>query len=837
MAETKYKLTPITDMPVAQTLEGFITMGVDNRNRSVQVSIDMLKGNKGDSPYVGENGNWWVGTVDTGVSSTPALSGEKGQDTDKAPNLKLFTDEIDGVIYNVSKQKMAVYENKSDARNAVDTIYKKRWQTISYILTGKKITGGWVPKEYPILYTGKNIFQDGTLVDNPNYNVHSINVEGGVKLRIRTVVSNNGNGGAFYNISGVRISGYTFTSGNHGDIREIDIPTGAVEVRHSYPNDTYASSLGIPVFYTPDVYMNNIEIDDLTLVTEQFIGELPDLWSNDLYWAEPDNNAEVYNITESLGLYFTTKEEARAAVVDTKKGVGRIITYGFFEPVTVSLFPNKVSGKYKKNDGSEVVNSSFQIISIPVFGFNRIRHRMYATTSGAGGAFVDAFGNYISGYTFTASDGATGDFKEIEVPANAATLETSYYTDSAATSAGRPKWDYVQLYSDNVIYRWITEQFTGDHIEEWDTEDNWKDILSGSGAQDVITRNQECEKYVSACRKHIDPSSFENSNETMMPFFAHTSDTHSDAVRFNNFVKYCEYIGVDAALVSGDQVTAIYTDDFTYYRNAVMASSTKFFHVLGNHDCEQAESQTDQMQHARFFDGIDTRMGMVHEGKCYYYKDFEDKKIRLIGLNEFQQGGTIRRYKYYKDDQISWFVNTLKSTPAEYGIIIMMHQPSREWENNTDYKKFWQKERYFNAFVSNMTGDIIGDIVDAFISRTSINKTYSQNGAQPTITVNTDFSTSVADGVEFIMHVNGHFHIDRIGYLQGTTNMQLCCNVITTQVKAGEWNDVPRNGEVVQDAFNFYGIDRSNGMVRIARVGSNTTFEMERRDCMVIPYK
>jgi len=33
-----------------------------------------LVGKPGDSPYIGANGNWFVGAVDTGVAATPSLS-------------------------------------------------------------------------------------------------------------------------------------------------------------------------------------------------------------------------------------------------------------------------------------------------------------------------------------------------------------------------------------------------------------------------------------------------------------------------------------------------------------------------------------------------------------------------------------------------------------------------------------------------------------------------------------------------------------------------------------------------------------------------------------------
>lgn len=29
------------------------------------------KGDTGDTPYIGDNGNWWIGDVDTGVSAEP----------------------------------------------------------------------------------------------------------------------------------------------------------------------------------------------------------------------------------------------------------------------------------------------------------------------------------------------------------------------------------------------------------------------------------------------------------------------------------------------------------------------------------------------------------------------------------------------------------------------------------------------------------------------------------------------------------------------------------------------------------------------------------------------
>ncbi|MFV0332145.1 MAG: SGNH/GDSL hydrolase family protein [Dysgonomonas sp.] len=94
MEEIKKKI--ISELPEATTIENLYTLGTDKNDNSVKVPINLLKGNKGDkgdAPFVGTNNNWWVGTADTGVPSVIAVSQETGQDTVKAPSLKLFTDE------------------------------------------------------------------------------------------------------------------------------------------------------------------------------------------------------------------------------------------------------------------------------------------------------------------------------------------------------------------------------------------------------------------------------------------------------------------------------------------------------------------------------------------------------------------------------------------------------------------------------------------------------------------------------------------------------------------------------------------------------------------------
>jgi hypothetical protein len=690
-------------------------------------------------------------------------------------------------IYNLSKHKSLSFASKADGRSAVDTAIRKRWQTISYIVKETYTTGAWVTKGFSILFDSKQIFNDGSTADNVNYNVLKIDVTNGTSIKVRTVVSNNGNGGAFYDVSGTYISGYTFTTadgGSHGDIREIAIPTNAVEVRCSYPKDAYATSLGIPVFSAPDVFLTDAVVENNKLIVEQFTGDNISQWNNNKYWSSisqdsSDNEISETDITGTL----TTGESV-------------IPSLGTF--ITNNLYHR--SGFIKVSEGD--------ILEITAcLSYN------FATANN---------NSCIAGYSSNTVDSFV---KPILTTHDAGFVAAQHYAIDS----------FEVIVPSGINYIVGCSAYTG----TGERNRNLK-IVRKSGkrsASNVIDRNRDCERYAVACRKSFE--SQQNSNETDMPFFSHLSDIHGDAVRLESFLNYSKHLKVDIAFVTGDIVTAGYGDDFSYYKRFLDHVNIKAFHVLGNHEVDGANgtSKTDEQCHATYFNGINAKMGMINEGKCYYYSDLSDKKLRIIALNEFQYGGTVRRSRYWKPDQITWFINTLKSTPADYGIIILMHQPCRTWVKDAEYAKFWQDKKLFDLMVTNVNGDPIGDIMDAFIGRASINQTYTQSGQLTSFNVNADFST-IDNSIEFVAYLNGHYHADFIGYLDGTVHKQLVLNIAIGSAKLEEYvNDLPRwHGTPCEDVFNLYGIDRVHKVVKVARVGSNTNYMFEKRDFMVIPY-
>jgi hypothetical protein len=238
----------------------------------------------------------------------------------------------------------------------------------------------------------------------------------------------------------------------------------------------------------------------------------------------------------------------------------------------------------------------------------------------------------------------------------------------------------------------------------------------------------------------------------------------------------------------------------------------------------------------------------------YYHKDFDTKKIRVISINQFQcvtSSNTNHNTVHFHQEQITWFVNTLLSTPADYGVVVIMHTPEQKPVRDATYTKFMQANI---PFWDTVRYKPITEIIDAFISGGTLSKTYNNgSGYTPaSFTVSADFSTKNS-GVEFIAYMTGHLHCDAVSYVPNTTNLQLMLNVACTNIwmnmnQDGEYgtsypyynehNDLGRvDGEACQDAFNVYSFDRVEKKVRIARIGACEPYDFsERRDFMVIPY-
>ena len=393
----------------------------------------------------------------------------------------------------------------------------------------------------------------------------------------------------------------------------------------------------------------------------------------------------------------------------------------------------------------------------------------------------------------------------------------------------------------------------------------------------VMDRNSESQKYAKAAMWTYHPTNGYNAKN--MAVFAHISDLHGDSKRFENFIEFAKAIGVDGAISTGDNV--LYTGlDGSKFMADVLAkhSGIPYVSVIGNHEVSKTGDDGHSANMAdRYFNNTRIFSDFIQpyanaggylqtEGTAaslpYYYIDFTEKLIRIIVLNQFDSGSYGGQGKAGRigGTQLNWLYNTLKSTPANFGIIIAMHSPETtintpqelsDWNQTVNYDGGSEDDSgYAHDGLYDDSSRPIRTMVDALISRASTTIAYEwtdlYSHETESVSVNVDFTSNVNEGVEFICYLTGHRHKDNVGYVNGSTNPQLILNVccgncyipLSSSLSFSEGEDIPRDDNgVVQDAFNILAVDRANGRVKVARVGSSLNFEGIKRTFLLAPYK
>ena len=323
---------------------------------------------------------------------------------------------------------------------------------------------------------------------------------------------------------------------------------------------------------------------------------------------------------------------------------------------------------------------------------------------------------------------------------------------------------------------------------------------------------------------------------------AHMSDVHGDYYRLKNMYDVCDEIGVDCVCTTGDIVGYKPSNGLDWYHDVINSSNSLSAICTGNHDVYN-DSWADEDVYSFMFAPVAEKIGNT-TGKTWYYTDIVSKKLRIMSINLYQYGGESRWYTHFTEEQLQWFVNSLLSVPSGYGVIVLMHAPQSSLSADSGHTTFWQTNRKYNNTHNSVSGGVpVYDIIDAFISKTTLSKTYTQTGSPSSVSVSADFSNVASS--EFIAYMTGHFHQDSITYVSGRTNKQLMLNVTcgiglyggTQYPYYADISDIAREcTSPSQDAFNAYVIDRDAKMVKVVRIGSNQTYDITEREYMSIAY-
>lgn len=452
---------------------------------------------------------------------------------------------------------------------------------------------------------------------------------------------------------------------------------------------------------------------------------------------------------------------------------------------------------------------------------------VYCSADGAGLGHKTLFGTYSEEYS---------------LPSNAKAYRLHFRARLRYGASGATNWHTLSVEEIETML-----ESGGLRVEYYDNQD-----------AGVVERNIGGACKVAAVRRVLDAVNNKKNGMDKLPVFAHISDIHGDAIRFRNFMEYCDAMGwIDFALNSGDATMYDKPDGTFFIQEIAGNSTTPMLYCIGNHDSWPTGQQylfRDNIEPLVAQQGYLKASGTPAD-HCYYYMDFDAKKVRVITLNYYEDGVYQGRLG---QTQIDWFVGVLASTPAGYGVVVMLHSPEDHILAPEGLDKFMQPSpKYGDTYLPG--GFYVGtrpimQIIDAFIEKNTLNTTYTDHSSTyngsgdtttETVTISADF-TAVDETTEFICYVCGHRHEDYTGYYEHSTNKQLCLDIVCGIALFGDntnsaWTgqcDLPRGGNgVQQDAFNIYAIDREGGNVRIARVGANVTIRFADRDAMIIPYK
>ena len=330
--------------------------------------------------------------------------------------------------------------------------------------------------------------------------------------------------------------------------------------------------------------------------------------------------------------------------------------------------------------------------------------------------------------------------------------------------------------------------------------------------------------------------------------FGYFSDNHgrSDMVGYPNLtLKYLNQVdrlmNLDFILNAGDVIAS--ADTFTLEQglysistqNGEFDNPEKQIIAIGNHDqnghslhSEQETSWT--VTHKMFFDScyryLDRDKNIVWGSKedLYFYKDFEDKKIRLIILNSQDAGEetkTVDGVKYmkyntmetigFRQEQLNWFANVAldfssKTNKSEWHTMVCCHVGIRR--NIAD-----NAPQFLNY-------EAVEAVIMAFKNGTSVSKNYTDTKYDGLFTVSVSANYTSQGAMPFIGVFSGHNHCDRI-YTENYPQI-----TIMAGYPDKGYDSIDRTTETKNEfAFDVVTVDKTARKVKFVRFGAGSDRE------------
>lgn len=282
--------------------------------------------------------------------------------------------------------------------------------------------------------------------------------------------------------------------------------------------------------------------------------------------------------------------------------------------------------------------------------------------------------------------------------------------------------------------------------------------------------------------------------------------------RYMDFTnKYVSYI--DDMLCLGDTISSSWVDTMDFFNN--VKGSEKILLTIGNHDtCDMTQNPVVWHQYAgkqaydRYFAPYIANWKVVQpenaatNGYCWYYKDYNTAKVRLIVLD------CMYMLKDTEQAQLQWFTGVLTDAKEKgLSVVAAKHYPfsvvqdkDKNTFNSLDFKSYDGNSK------SSMK-----DFLDAI-------------------------ETYISSGGEFICWLNGDSHYDFQGLITDYPNQYAIA--FENASLSSEWNDSVRvEGMKSQDSFNFITFDTNTKLIKVVRVGNNSDRYLRHKNYICYDYK
>ncbi|MBF7129698.1 BppU family phage baseplate upper protein [Pediococcus pentosaceus] len=203
-----------------------------------------------------------------------------------------------------------------------------------------------------------------------------------------------------------------------------------------------------------------------------------------------------------------------------------------------------------------------------------------------------------------------------------------------------------------------------------------------------------------------------------------------------------------------------------------------------------------------------------NDGANYFYKDFDNKKVRLIGLDTYDlpettnDDGSMKYNRFntsgLQQAQLNWLANTALQVPKGTTVVISMHHPiDGTLATAPDVTKV-------------INHDVLMQIINDFVA----GKSNSISGKVSDVPVKIDYTFKGAGTIAALL--SGHFHTDGNVVKNGINFIQTRCSLGSGDNVMGDKRIKEYIGTPLEDAFDIVTIDTTAKTINLKRVGAGS---------------